>query len=149
MSMNKIIGKIKLLKKIKIEKEEFINNELKPFMSTQITCLNCLENIEINIIPFQTGFPFFQIYRNEYLSIDKIIEEGLAKKSSAWSSHHGEYLVYDLPTLYFKQVCHSCKEKFIIVFGLGESQPGKWICKISGVWQIAILHPRSRKFNEE
>jgi len=136
--MQKIESQIKLISKVGIEKDTFINNELKPFVSSSFLCSKCSENIKIEIKPYQTGFPFFNIYRNKLLPEKKIIESNLASQSSSWASHFGEYLVYDLPTLYYSETCPKCNETFIIVFGLGESQPSKWICKISGIWRIKL-----------
>lgn len=134
--MQKISSPIRLINKVDITKDTFINEELKPFVSSSFQCCKCSENIKIEIKPYQTGYPFFNIYRNNFLTEGKIIESNLATKSSNWASHFGEYLVYDLPTLYFNETCPNCNENFIVVFGLGESQPSKWVCKISGIWQI-------------
>jgi hypothetical protein len=136
--MQKVESKIQLISKVDIKKDTFINHELKPFVSSSFQCSGCSENIKIEIKPYQTGFPFFNIYRNQFLTEEKIIESKLASQSSSSASHLGEYLVYDLPTLYYNEVCPNCNETFIVVFGLGESQPSKWVCKISGIWQIKI-----------
>ncbi|WP_103865493.1 hypothetical protein [Aquimarina sp. I32.4] len=134
--MNKIEKNIKLLKEITPTKDEFINEELRPSVKTSFNCCNCSANNEIEITPYQTGFPFFQVYKNNFLSVKSILNNKIASCSSSWASHFGEYLVYDLPTLYFMKKCDTCNEKFLIVFGYGESQPSKWVCKISSIWQI-------------
>lgn len=133
--MQPIEHRIKLLRKIDLSKDEFINDELKPFVSFSFKSNN--DNlISVEIKPYQTGFPFFNLYRNNYISEAEINEEKMAKPASRWASHYGEYLVYDLPTLYFQMNDPISNENYLVIFGLGESQLGKGVCKISGVWQI-------------
>jgi len=137
--MLKIERPIKVNKRLDIEKSVFINEELKPSAKTQFECSSCGEVNDIEIKAYKTGFPLFNLYRNKLLSEEQIKELDIAKPSSRWSSHFGEYLVYDLPTLYYHIKCSKCAKNFIIVFGLGESQPGKWVCKISGVWDFDYI----------
>ncbi len=132
----KATEEIELTKEIFLEKTEFINDELKPNVKISFNCCSCSQGMSIEIIPYQTGFPFQQIYKNKYLSKEVILKNKIASVASRWATHFGEYLVYDLPTLYFIQKCTNCNSKYFIVFGLGESQPSKWVCKISCVWKI-------------
>ncbi len=141
--MNKIEKNIKLLKEIPPAKSLFINEELKPNVTTSFNCCNCSTINEINITPYQTGYPFFQVYKNNFLSIKNVLSNNIASRSSSWASHLGEYLIDNLPTLYYKKKCDKCGEKFLIIFGLGESQPSKWVCKISNIWHINEIEANS------
>lgn len=137
--MSKIKNKFQLLKKVNLNKNIFINDELKPFISQSFSCIKCDSEVKMKIIPYQSGYPFFELYRNEYLSKSQIINDKLAQPASKINCHYGEYLVFDLPTLYNHITCTNCYSNYIMIFGLGESQPSKWVCKISGIWLFKFI----------
>ena len=60
----------------------------------------------------------------------------MASPPAKWAKHYGEYLVGNLPTMYTKAKCNSCSEEYMTVFGVGETQPGKMECVVSGVWRV-------------
>ncbi|SHJ48168.1 hypothetical protein [Aquimarina spongiae] len=134
--MKRIEEKIHSIKPVSYGKDKFINKELEPSAKTFYVCRNCKTENEIEIEPYKTGFPFFEIYRNKLIDESIILDSGMASKSIRQSEYLGEYLVLNLPTLYFKTSCKNCNSDHMVVFGCGESQPGKQICKISGVWNI-------------
>jgi len=134
--MERIEERIHLVKKAKLEKARFINQELKPSISTSFDCCECGNSNLIEIVPYQTGFPFAQIYDNEYLTEKEIIESNIAQPASTCFTHFGKFLADDLPTLYFQKKCSDCDTKHIVVFGFGEQQPSLMVCKISGIWLI-------------
>lgn len=127
---------IRLLSQISLSKYKFINEELWPAATTTFTCPVCSGDVAIEIVPYQTGFDFQALHKSGYLTGDQIVRANLAKESSSKFNYLGKYLVVSLPTLYFVQVCPSCKEKYLVVAGCGEKQPGLWLCQISGVWNI-------------
>jgi hypothetical protein len=136
--MKKIENKIELLKKICLSKSQFENEELKTKITTHFACDTCSKHINVDIVPYCTGYSFTSIYKNNYLTPYEILNSNMAKTALTYVTHLGEYLVSNLPTLYLSISCPKCNEKFILVFGYGEKQPNRWICKISGVWHIKI-----------
>ena len=71
--------------------------------------------------------------------IDKkdLISNGIAKENSKIYSYLGELSIFpNLPALYNFIECSKCNTKYIIVFSVGESQPGRNIFFIGGIWNI-------------
>jgi len=134
--MEKADKPLKIIDKSHLCQDEFTNNQLTPSVVTNFNCCNCNQNNQIKIVPYKTGFPFSSLYLNNFLSKEDILDFKIATVSSKWSLHLGVYLVKNLPTLYFIEKCTHCSKNFLIVFGLGESQLGKLVCKISGVWLL-------------
>lgn len=122
--------------KILPAKSTFINAELTPFAKTTYACAKCSTTNNIIITPYQTGYPFGELYKKGLISAEQILVSSMASKSSNWANHFGEFLVENLPTLYYIDACQNCRKRYLLVFGFGESQPGKMMCVISGVWGI-------------
>lgn len=127
---------IRLLSQVSLPNHQFINEELWPAAITDFACLICLGRITIEIVPYRTGFDFQVLHELGYLTEDQIVQANLAKESSKRLNKLGEYLVGNLPTLYFVKACPNCREKYLVVAGCGEKQPGLWLCQISGVWHV-------------
>lgn len=71
------------------------------------------------------------------LSEEEIIKNGLAKLTKRQDKHLGLFTVFNnLPAYYFICTCKDCLESYIAIFGLGESQAGRDIAYVSGVWHI-------------
>lgn len=137
--MESIVTPIRLQHKIDLNKDHFLNEELSPYVKVEFECPNCGAANEIRIVPYTTGYPFSLVYEKGLLSEEEILDSGLAELSLSMYAYLGNYLVWNLPTLYFKHSCPDCNKAYLVVYGLGESQPGKWDCKISGVWEIEEL----------
>jgi hypothetical protein len=76
----------------------------------------------------------------------EIIKNGLAKKTSKVNKHIGKLFVFpNLNALYMLLQCANCNMKFIAVFSFGESQPGRQICFLSGIWDIDEYRPVHEK----
>jgi hypothetical protein len=89
--------------------------------------------------PYTTGFAFEDIYENDFvLSSNEIIKNCIAQKTSSRFSYLGEFTIDNLPTLYFAITCENCQTDFLIVFSVGEKQPGLEILQISGAWEYLI-----------
>lgn len=114
------------------------NEETNPFITSVFKCCKCDHENELKITPYETGFGFFEIYKdNLILSKREILENKIATETSNWASHLGELTVHNLPTLYFGILCEKCRSNHLVVFGYGEKQPGLTILEVSGVWMIS------------
>lgn len=131
--MYKIESKIDIKNRMSVYKKTFINEELFPKVKTRFICANSNRGQDIEIIPFKSGFLFHELYEKEYLQRQTILKEGIAK-APIFNNHSKDLRVWNLPTFYYGIQCENCLQKYIVVFGLGEQQPGKTVCQISGVW---------------
>lgn len=131
--MYKIESKIEIKKRISVYKKTFIKEELFPIVKTRFFCPTCNNEQHIEIIPFKSGFLFHELYEKEYLQRQIILKEGMAK-APFFNNNSKALLVWNLPTFYYGMECSKCLQKYIVVFGLGEQQPGKDVFQISGVW---------------
>ena len=136
--MKRLNKKILGLTLVHLNQSYFINEEVRPSVRTTYICNNCNCDNEIEIKPFQTGFPFKEVYENALLTEEQILEAGIATRSSEWAANYGKYLVANLSTIYFVASCEKCGKDHLTVFGFGESQPGRTECVISGVWEIKM-----------
>lgn len=122
-----------------ISEKKFINEQMNPSANSSFHCCKCSTENSFSITPYETGFPFLELYKNKNLLPEKeIVENKIAEKTSEWASYLGEYTVNDLPTLYSGISCINCSETHLLVFGYGEKQPGLSICEISGIWSIEL-----------
>lgn len=138
--MYSISKKISLGKKALIAKDSFINAETSPSVVTQFICPDCNHENSIEIIPYNSGFPIFQMYDKDHiLSKSELLKNGMVSETSQRMIHFGELTVDDLPTLYFGTACKTCHSKYICVFSYGEKQPGLTILNISGIWKYKEL----------
>lgn len=134
--MYSISKKIKIAKKALTQKDSFINNEIIPAAVTQFTCCECGHKNTVEIFPYQSGFPIFQIYHeNQVLSKSDLLKNQMVGETSQRMQHYGELTVNDLATLYFGTNCTSCNTSYICIFGYGEKQPGLEMLNISGIWE--------------
>ncbi len=139
--MFRIFHKIKILKAAIVSENTFRNEQTDPSVQSSFKCCHCSKYNKINIVPYQTGFPFSEIYKNEkVLTAHEILDNGLATKTSDWAVYMGDFTIDNLPTLYFGVDCNFCNAKHIVVFSFGEKQPGLEICEISGVWEFGSAH---------
>ncbi|UWX61928.1 hypothetical protein N0B40_06480 [Chryseobacterium oranimense] len=138
--MYSISKKIKLIRQAAIAKNHFSNDEIIPAAKTKFICCDCGHENSIEIFPYQSGFPIFQIYNdNQVLSKKELLENKIVTETSRRISYLGELTVNDLPTLYFGTDCQNCYSKYFCVFSYGEWQPGLTLLNISGVWKYEEL----------
>lgn len=134
--MYSISRKIKLVKPALVVKNHFINDETIPSAKTKFTCCDCSHENTIEIFPYETGFPIFQVYNEDrILSKSELLNNRMVTETSQRMIHLGDLTVNDLPTLYFGTGCQVCHSEYICVFSYGEKQPGLTVLNISGVWK--------------
>lgn len=135
MNLNSISEKITIGEKVVLERELFINGEIGQSVELGFTCGQCGHQNAVKLIPYESGFPVFQLYHEQQvLSEEDLLKYKMAGKTSRDRIYLGKITVDDLPALYFGTECSACTSKYIGLFGFGEKQPGLEILKISGIW---------------
>ncbi|MHC6199162.1 hypothetical protein [Elizabethkingia miricola] len=138
--MYSISKRINIGKKALIKKEKFINDETNPAAVMQFSCCECGHENTVEIVPYQSGFPIFQIYHEDkVLSGNELLRNGMVSETSERMLHLGTFTINDLPTLYFGTDCSFCSSKYICVFSYGEKQQGLVKLTISGIWKFEAL----------
>ncbi|EJL75947.1 hypothetical protein [Chryseobacterium populi] len=138
--MYSISKKIKIGQQAHMTKNIFTNDEIGQSAVTKFTCCNCGHENTLEIIPYKSGFPIFQVYNEDkVLSKNELLKNKMITETSHRMLHFGEVTVNDLPTLYFGTLCESCHAKYFGVFGYGEKQPGLTVLAISGIWKYEDL----------
>ena len=133
--MYSISKKITIGKQASVAKNSFINDEIYPFAEIGFSCCNCGHKISVEIKPYESGFPIFQIYNEDkVLSKNELLKNEMVFETSYNVTYLGDLTVNNLPTLYFGTDCSSCHSKYIGVFSFGEKQPGLEILTVSGIW---------------
>ncbi|PIF45788.1 hypothetical protein CLU96_2801 [Chryseobacterium sp. 52] len=123
-----------------ISKSFFSNDEIGHSAVTQFTCCECGHQNTIEIVPYESGFPIFQVYSEDQIaSRSELLKNKIVTETSQRMLHFGELTVNDLPTLYFGTDCESCHSKYFGVFSYGEKQPGLTVLNISGIWKYEEL----------
>lgn len=134
--MYSISKKINILQQVSVAKSTFSNEEISKSTVTTFTCCDCSHENTIEIIPYESGFPIFQIYHeDQVLSKEDLLKNKMVTETSKSLLHFGVLTVNNLPTLYFGTNCNSCNAKYIGIFSYGEKQPGLTLLTISGVWK--------------
>jgi hypothetical protein len=134
--MYSILKKISIVKQASVEKSAFSNDEIGHSAEIKFTCCHCGNENAVEITPYESGFPIFQIYNEDkVLSKNELLKNGLVTETMKSMLHFGELTVNNLPTLYFGTDCQSCDSKYICIFSYGEKQPGLTLLTISGVWK--------------
>lgn len=134
--MYSISKKINIVEKAVVVKSFFSNDEIIPSAITQFTCCDCNRKNAIEITPYESGFPIFQLYNEDkILSKSELLKNGMVTATSQTMLHFGELTLSNLPTLYFGTNCESCQSKYVGIFNYGEKQPGLTLLEISGVWK--------------
>lgn len=138
--MYSISKKISIGKQASIAKLFFANAEISPSAQTTFSCSSCGHENRITIVPYESGFPIFQLYNEEkVLSKNELLENKILTETAHSMMHFGELTVNNLPTLYFGTDCEFCHSKYLCVFGYGEKQPGLTVLNISGIWKYEEL----------
>jgi hypothetical protein len=137
--MYSISGKINIGRPAVVIKSDFANSEINS-AEAKFICNHCSYENVVRIVPYQSGFPIFQLYNEEkVLSKNELIKNNIVSETSRNLLHFGELTVNNLPTLYFGTNCQSCHSKYICVFSYGEKQPGLELLTISGIWEYKEL----------
>ncbi len=129
---DKIKSLIKIVKRILLAQSQF--NKIYPKVNFEYTCCNCHKKNEIEITPLKTGENLKKLVDLNHIKHDDIIANGVAKKGLKKDDDY--YLVHGLPTMYHLFSCNHCNNRYIMIFAIGEPQPGRELCKISGIWNI-------------
>ena len=134
--MYSISKKILIEKQVAVEKDSFSNAEISQSAAVKFKCCNCGHENNVKIIPYESGFPIFQLYNDEkVLTKNELLSNNIVSETAVNLLHFGELTVNNLPTLYFGADCPSCHAKYICIFSYGEKQPGLTLLTISGVWK--------------
>jgi len=134
--MHSISNKIILGKQALVAKKYFSNDEIIPSAVIKFTCNKCNHINTLEITPYESGFPIFQIYNEDkVLSRAELINNKVVAKTSPGRIYFGELTLNDLPTLYFGTQCENCQSKYMGVFNYGEKQSGLTVLDISGIWE--------------
>lgn len=107
--------------------ENFFENSL------EFVCPDCSEKIEINFL-YELNL-LENLVVNNSLSKEDIIKNGMAKLTTKFDKHLGLFSVFPNLAAYYRLfTCSKSSRDFIIVFGFGESQPGRNLAYVSGIW---------------
>lgn len=100
-----------------------------------LTCPNCHEQFRFDLLG---GYQLLEnLVVKQNVSKELIIKNGMAQLATKMYSHLGIFAVQGNLPAYFKLFsCSKCESNFIAVFGLGESQPGRDLLLVSGIWEI-------------
>jgi len=127
---------IEIIDKVLLPKSNYENKEIFPFVKFNSYCKTCNQINTIIIRPFETGHALSNLFVKNILSKELILKHGVAKKAAKWQSHLGELILFNVPALYTFNKCGNCNQLFLLVFGIGEVQPGRMVCQISGLWRV-------------
>ncbi|OXA75603.1 hypothetical protein [Flavobacterium columnare] len=122
--------KIRILKKLETNIKLFENHDQKPAVFNYY-CSNCNALNTVSIDFFQISSDTDELVKNQILTEEEILNHKMLIKNST-----GE-LVVDrtlYSSRYILKECEFCSQKNLIIFGLGEPNPNRFVCKIAGVW---------------
>jgi hypothetical protein len=101
------------------------------------SCNKCKTQNDFKIEFFKSGQPLEQLFKtNGLISKEKLIENKIARLPLKGQNHLGELTLWQVPANFLYKKCDNCDSKYIIVFGMGEIQPGRDSFQISGIWEI-------------
>ena len=126
-----------LKNEILLSKKLWRGKEIFPEVGFEFTCNNCKKVNRIGLGIEGPGRIVKELYhnsgefdKNDFLQNSAVYETRLKNE---W---YDLVTSSDLPALYVMKNCQSCGTKHIIIYGVGESQPGRDILEVSGVWEI-------------
>lgn len=124
-------------KKVLLPKNSFIGSEIYKGLKIEFCCAVCSTKNYFKVDSFKNYNILENLFKeNNFISKESIIKNGLALQSKKFQTHLGDLVVDKFAANYFIFKCENCKKDYIVVFGIGESQPGKSECYISGIWGI-------------
>ncbi|RZS92435.1 hypothetical protein [Aquimarina brevivitae] len=106
-----------------------------PKVTIHFNCLKCCCNNNVDIINYQTGRNFNDLVELGKIDVEYLLKNDIVRYDKAISKY---YIIQKLPTLYELLSCDSCQEKYMMFFSLGEYQPGRDICEVSGLLRIDL-----------
>ncbi len=128
-----------VLKKILLPTNSFIGSEIYDGVEIEYSCIECSKKNVVRIDFFKNYDILDSLFKGQnFITKDNLIKNGLALSSKKFQSHLGDLVVSNFAANYFGFKCPNCNATYITVFGVGESQPGKNECYVSGIWSIDI-----------
>jgi DNA-directed RNA polymerase subunit RPC12/RpoP len=136
----KLAKKFRIQNKVLLPKRTWETKKVSKNVNDEFYCTECQEKIQFNIKPFQTGHPLSELYDEQsIIRKEELVRNNVAQKSYSWQSHLGELVINNKPALYDSISCPNCSSTYLLVFGFGESQPGRFTVEVSGVWKIKTM----------
>ncbi|MFK7061507.1 hypothetical protein [Flavobacterium oreochromis] len=123
-------AKIRILQKLETNIKLFENHDQKPAVFNYY-CSNCHTLNTVSIDFFQISRDTDELLKSQILTEEEILKQKMLVKDST-----GELVVDNAlySSRYITEECKFCSQKILIVFGLGEPNPNRFVCKIAGVW---------------
>lgn len=128
----------KIDEKVSLSKNTFEGGEIySNGINVPFYCVNCKNKIE-SLLELEKGTWSDNLLRNfPFLDRNEILKKGIAANNSKMFKHLGEFSIFpNLPVYYYIFDCIECSIKYMIVYAYGESQPGRDLAYISGVWKL-------------
>lgn len=122
--------RITILKKQETTITLFDSHDHKPAVFTYY-CSNCNSSNIVSIDFFQISSDTDELVKNQILTEEVLLNHKMLIKNVA------SELVVDrtlYSSRYILKECEFCLQKNLIIFGLGEPNPNRFVCKIAGVW---------------
>ncbi|MBP7808114.1 MAG: hypothetical protein KA163_02365 [Bacteroidia bacterium] len=128
-----------ILKEALLPTNSFIGSEIYNGVDVEYTCIECSKKSIVRVDFISKYDILDSLFKGQnFIAKENLIKNGLALSSKKFQAHLGDFVVSNLPANYLGFKCPNCNVKYIIVFGIGESQPGKNECCVSGIWSIDI-----------
>lgn len=122
--------RITILKKQETTITLFDNHDQKLAVFTYY-CSNCNSSNIVSIDFFQISSDVNELIKNQILTEEELLNHKMLIKNVS------SELVVDrtlYSSRYILKECEFCLQKNLIIFGLGEPNPNRFVCKIAGVW---------------
>lgn len=122
--------RITILKKQETTITLFDNHDQEPAVFTYY-CSNCNSSNIVSIDFFQISSDVNELVKNQILTEEELLNHKMLIKNAI-----GELVVERTlySSRYILKECEFCSQKNLIIFGLGEPNPNRFVCKIAGVW---------------
>ena len=122
-----------------VAKMRFEESEMFPVTKVMFGCFSDGGVVEMEIEPYKTGKGLVDLYSEEGPLIDRqtLIDSRVAE-SSRRRGPEAPLEVNGFPAIYYAGVCGEEEVPFLMVFGVGESQPGRMQLVISGIWRLVF-----------
>lgn len=103
-------------------------------------CIKCASTMTLQIEIYTSGKLIEQIADDfEESILLELIEKkivNLKNDKNSWHSSLRKYILWNMNALYSTTECKKCKTRYIVVFGMGELQPGREEVQFKGIWEI-------------
>lgn len=106
-------------------------------------CVKCQAKNEFEIEFYKSGLPLELLYKtNKFISKEQLIAHTIARLPLKGQDYLGELTLWQVSAHFLFKQCVSCDSNYILVFGMGEIQPGRESLQISGIWEIKNSNPK-------